>query len=126
MRSFQYDIDFRARARKTQNRGFVLLGVAALLWVWCAVLLVMPYTVGDNRECEPRLTTERATANEGAGGSPCAAERDWPEALAVLGLSVPVSVVGAILWTGGGTSIRMSEHTAEIARLSELADRADD
>ncbi|MFD4139922.1 MULTISPECIES: hypothetical protein [unclassified Streptomyces] len=124
MRSLTYDIEFRARAKKTMGWGFALLSAAALLWVWCAVLLAMPYTVGDDRECEARLFTEWGTANEGGDGSSCAEERDWPEALAVLGLSVPVSVVGAVLYTSGSVSNRMSEHAAEITRLNEAADRS--
>ncbi|MFF3325247.1 hypothetical protein [Streptomyces sp. NPDC002889] len=125
MRSLVYDINFRARAKKTQAWGLALLSVAALLWVWCAVLIALPYEEDEGRECRARLFTEWGTANEGADESPCADERDWPEALAVLGLSVPLSVVGAVLYTSGSVSNRMSEHAAEITRLNEAADRAD-
>jgi hypothetical protein len=127
MRSLTYDIEFRERAKRAQSWGFGLLSVAALLWVWFAVLLLMPYEIegkyGDT-ECEARLFTDQSTANRGVrNGSKCTAERDWPELLGVIGLSVPVSVVGAALYTGGSVSNRMSEHAAEVARLNEAADR---
>ncbi|MEU0082989.1 hypothetical protein [Streptomyces sp. NPDC006274] len=127
MRSLQYDMAFRARARRTQTWGFALLSAAAMLWVWFGALLLLPYTVerpySDERECESRLLTDRGTANEG-GDDTCASERDWPELLAVLGLSVPVAVVGTALWTSGSVSHRLSEHAAEIARLSQARDTA--
>ncbi|MGW3623109.1 hypothetical protein [Streptomyces sp. NPDC000880] len=124
MRSLTYDIQFRERAKRAQSWGFGLFSVAALLWVWFGVLLLTPYDVGYKSGCEARLFTDRSTANEGAfsGSNTCTAERDWPELLGVLGLSVPVSVVGAVLYTSGSVSNRMSEHAAEIARLGE-ADR---
>lgn len=119
---------FRARAKRTQTWGFGLLSVAALLWVWFGALLLFPYTLesgyGEERECESRLLTERGTANEGGEDMTCESERDWPELLAILGLSVPVAVVGTSLWTSGGNSHRMSEHVAEMARLSQSQDAA--
>lgn len=100
MRSREYDLDFRDRASRIRAWGVGLLALAALLWTWCAVLLLFPYQVdeepGDRypRECESRLLTERGTANEGLqNGDWCQNERDWPEALAVLGLSTPVSAM---------------------------------
>ncbi|MEW2086796.1 hypothetical protein [Streptomyces sp. NPDC005283] len=125
MRSLVYDIEFRARAKRVQAWGFGLLSAAALLWVWFGVLLLAPYDI-DGRygssDCESRFFTERSTANEGAAnGTKCAAERDWPELLGVLGLSVPLSLVGAVLYTSGSVSNRMSEHLAEVTRLNEAA-----
>ncbi len=122
MRSLPYDIDFRRRAKNVQGWGVGLLAVASVLWVWSGVLLLTPYSVGDDddRDCEARLFTEYSTANEGSrNGSTCAAERDWPELLGVIGLSVPVSVVGAVLFTSGSVSNRMAEHLAEVTRLNE-------
>ncbi|WP_455358192.1 hypothetical protein [Streptomyces sp. SYSU K21746] len=128
MRSLTYDIEFRRRAKRTQVWGFGLLSGAALLWLWTAILLLAPYEVERERysstECESRFFTDDATANRGAyNGSTCAAERDWPEVLGVLGLSVPLGVVGAVLYTSGSVSNRMSEHAAEITRLNEAATR---
>ncbi|MEV6784317.1 hypothetical protein [Streptomyces sp. NPDC051098] len=120
MRSLPYDIEFRGRARRVQGWGVGLFALSGLLWVWFGVLLLTPYDLdGRNHECEARLFTDRSTANEGLGnGSSCPAERDWPELVAVLGLSVPVSVVGAVLFTSGTVSNRMSEHLAEVTRLN--------
>ncbi|WP_406302248.1 hypothetical protein OH805_06535 [Streptomyces sp. NBC_00879] len=124
MRSLTYDIEFRARAKRTQAWGFGLLSLAALLWVWFGVLLLTPYDAGYQSDCEARLFTDRSTANEGHGENRCTAERDWPELLGVLGLSVPVSVVGAVLFTSASVSNRMAEHLAEVTRLTEAAERA--
>lgn len=103
--------------------------MAALLWGWCAVLLLTPYDVerepGDKYpvECESRLTTDRGTANDGVRrGDFCADERDWPEALAVLDLSVPVSVAGAVLFTGGQVGLRLSAHAQALRYLDRRAE----
>ncbi|MGA5553087.1 hypothetical protein [Streptomyces lavendulocolor] len=130
MRSHDYDLDFRDRARRVRAWGIGLLSVAGLLWTWCAVLLLMPYEVDrqpDDKypeECESRLLTDGDTANEGLRRSDwCEHERDWPEALAVLGLSVPVSVAGAMLFTDGSVSSRMSAHAEAMRMLDGLAER---
>lgn len=129
MRSREYDLDFRDRASRTRAWGVGLLALAALLWTWCAVLLLVPYKVdeepGDRypRECESRLLTERGTANEGLqNGDWCQDERDWPEALAVLGLSIPVSAAGVALFTSGSLSRRMSAHAEAMRELDRIAD----
>lgn len=127
MRALRYDLAFRARARRTQTWGFALLSAAALLWVWFGVLLLLPYTLerayGEDRKCESRLLTDRGTADKG-GDDTCESERDWPELLGVLGLSVPVAVVGTALYISGSVSHRLSEHAAEVARLSQAQDAA--
>ncbi|MEU9854599.1 hypothetical protein [Streptomyces sp. NPDC047974] len=111
--------------------GMGLLGLAALLWTWCAVLLLTPYEVDrkpDDKypaECEARLLTDDGTANRGIRqNSWCQAERDWPEALLVLGLSVPVSVAGVGLFTTGVVSRRMSAHSQAMRELDRIADSA--
>ncbi|MFD4371843.1 hypothetical protein [Streptomyces sp. NPDC058486] len=131
MRSRDFDLDFRDRARRTTFWGIGLLGVAALLWTWCAVLLLSPYEVDrkpDDKypaECESRLLTERGTANRGIyQNSWCQNERDWPEALAVLGLSIPVSVAGVALFTTGTVSRRMSAHAQAMRELDRIGDAA--
>jgi hypothetical protein len=129
VRSREYDLDFRDRAGRIRAWGIGLLAVATLLWTWCALLLLTPYTVDrkpDDRypaECESRLLTERGTANNGLQrGDWCQNERDWPEVIAVLGLSVPVSVVGVALFTSGSVSIRMSAHAEAMRYLDKRAD----
>ncbi|MFJ9055727.1 MULTISPECIES: hypothetical protein [unclassified Streptomyces] len=131
MRSREYDQDFRDRAGKTRVWGLVLLSLAALLWAWCAVLLLMPYEVDEvpdddyPAECEARLFTDRGTANEGVrNGDHCADERDWPEAIAVLGVSLPVSITGVGLFTIGTVTRRMSAHSQAIRELDKLAEKS--
>ncbi|GGT97075.1 MULTISPECIES: hypothetical protein [Streptomyces] len=116
MRSLPYDIDFRARARRTQGWGLGLLAVAGLLWIWFAVLLFTPYeNEGYSRECTSRFTSDNLHNDD----SRCVEERDWPELMAVLGASLPFAVVGAVLHTSGSVSHRMAEHLAEVTRLNE-------
>ncbi|MFF8288840.1 hypothetical protein ACF068_06340 [Streptomyces sp. NPDC016309] len=130
MRAHDYDQDFRVRARRTRGWGAGLLSLAALLWTWCAVLLLTPYQAERKpddrhpRECESRLLTHGGTANDGVWrGDWCADERDWPEALAVLGLSVPVAVAGAVMFTVGSVSGRMSAHAEAMRVLDGPAGR---
>lgn len=129
MRSREYDLDFRDRAGRIRAWGVGLLSLAAVLWAWCAVLLLTPYTVDEEpddrypQECESRLFTERGTANEGLfKNDHCQNERDWPEVLAVLGLSVPLSAAGTTLLTIGILSARMSAHAEAMRELDRLAD----
>ncbi|MYY00592.1 hypothetical protein GT045_38885 [Streptomyces sp. SID486] len=129
MRSRDYDLDFRDRSSRIRAWGIGLLAVAGLLWTWCAVLLLTPYEAdreeGDRypAQCESRLLTDRGTANEGVRkGDYCANERDWPEVLAVLGLSVPVSLAGAVLFTTGTVNRMMSAHAEAMRELDKIAD----
>ncbi|AKN69070.1 hypothetical protein QR97_03915 [Streptomyces sp. PBH53] len=129
MRSREYDLDFRDRASRIRAWGIGLLAVAGLLWIWCAVLLLTPYEVdrepGDHYpvSCESRLFTDRGTANDGRyDGDYCADERDWPESLAVLALSVPVSVAGAVLFTTGTVHRTLSAHAEAMRELDAIAD----
>ncbi|MFI7083354.1 hypothetical protein ACIBUR_07090 [Streptomyces anulatus] len=127
MRSREYDLEFREQSTRIRNWGAGLLLLAALLWGWCAILLLTSYSVetrsGHTAECEARLTTEGGTANEGLWrGDYCQDERDWPEALLVLGLSLPVSLVGTALFTTGQVSRRMSGHSQAMRELDRIAD----
>ncbi|MEU1007030.1 hypothetical protein [Streptomyces sp. NPDC005890] len=129
MRSRDYDLDFRDRASRIRAWGIGLLAVAGLLWTWCAVLLLTPYEAERKSDdpypdqCEARLFTDRGTANEGLyKGDYCANERDWPEVLALLGLSVPVSLAGAVLVTTGTVHRTMSAHAEAMRELDGIAD----
>jgi hypothetical protein len=129
MRSREYDLDFRDQSGRIRAWGIGLLTLAGLLWAWCAVLVLTPYEVEREpddkypRECESRLFTDRGTANDGLRQYDyCGNERDWPEALAVLGLSVPVSVVGVALFTIGTVSRRMSAHGEAMRELDRIVD----
>ncbi|MFF8984644.1 hypothetical protein ACF08E_14830 [Streptomyces globisporus] len=128
MRSREYDIEFREQAARMRNWGLGLLVVAGLLWGWCAYLLMTEYTIetrtGFEKECAARLFTDRGTANEGVyAGDYCADERDWPEALVVLQLSIPVALVGTALVTAGSVTRRMSSHAQAMRELDRLAER---
>ncbi|WP_097874726.1 hypothetical protein [Streptomyces sp. ms184] len=128
MRSREYDIEFREQAARIRNWGLGLLVLAGLLWGWCAYLLMTEYTIetrtGFEKECAARLFTDRGTANEGVyAGDYCADERDWPEALVVLGLSIPVALVGTALVTTGSVSRRMSGHAQAMRELDRIAER---
>ncbi|MFD4591243.1 hypothetical protein ACF1BA_03385 [Streptomyces rubiginosohelvolus] len=128
MRSRDYDLEFREQAARIRTWGIGLLVLAGLLWGWCAYLLMTEYTIetrtGFEKECAARLFTDRGTANEGVyAGDYCADERDWPEALVVLGLSIPVSLVGTALVTTGSVSRRMSGHAQAMRELDRIAER---
>ncbi|MFI8850137.1 hypothetical protein ACIGW3_08050 [Streptomyces sp. NPDC053499] len=119
---------FRDRSRLIANWGIALLFVATVLWLWCGVLLTMPYEVkrhstGGSLQCEPRLFTDEGAANEEKLEAPCTDERDWLEAVALLGVSVPAAVAGAVLLTCGRLSIRMSEHAQALITAREKAAR---
>ncbi|MEU6623274.1 hypothetical protein ABZ926_21230 [Streptomyces litmocidini] len=118
MRSLVYDNAFRARARRTQGWGLGLLALAVLLWIWLAVLLFTPYETGESdHDCTSRFTSENLHDSD----SGCVNERDWPELLAVLGASVPLAVIGSVLYTSGSVSHRMAEHLAEVTRLDRAS-----
>ncbi|TGB16019.1 hypothetical protein E2651_00765 [Streptomyces sp. MZ04] len=125
MNPIPHDIRLQRRAKNAEAWGFLLLVAAVALWVWFAVLLLVPYDSDGYGTCESRLFTDGPTANAQASfRNPCAAQRDWPELLGILGLSVPVSVAGAVLHTSGIASRRLSEQAAEIAHLKELVHRS--
>ncbi|MGW0732490.1 hypothetical protein [Streptomyces sp. NPDC002851] len=125
MRSREYDFNFRDRASRIRAWGIALLALAGLLWTWCALLLLTPYEADKEEsvprspdQCEPRLLTDQGTANNGQyEGDWCEDERDWPEALAVLGLSLPFSVTGVALFTNGSVSLRISSHAWAMREL---------
>ncbi|MFF5427671.1 MULTISPECIES: hypothetical protein [unclassified Streptomyces] len=93
------------RARRTQGWGLGLLTVAALLWVWFAVLLLTPYEQeGGGSPCPPLLTSEYVHHDD------CVEARDWPGLLALLGGSVPFAAAGAALYAAGAVTQRFAEH----------------
>ncbi|MFD8519932.1 hypothetical protein ACFV2D_07930 [Streptomyces capillispiralis] len=115
--TLEYFAESSARLRKW---GVILLALSGGLWLWFAVLLFTPYTVdqprGGSADCESRFFTDRREANAlAADGSRCAAERDWPELLAVLGASIPTSLAGTALFTTGAVSLRLNRHVSAVA-----------
>ncbi|MGR4882863.1 hypothetical protein ACIPUC_26125 [Streptomyces sp. LARHCF249] len=132
MRALVYDTAFRTRADRKQTWGFGLLAVSAGIWLWIAAQLLLPFSAehggGSPDDCESRVfysTREvgmkrTSTDYADAEGTRCAAERDWAGLLALLVLSLPVAVVGTVLYTSASTARRLSEHAAEVARLTEF------
>ncbi|MEW1902334.1 MULTISPECIES: hypothetical protein [unclassified Streptomyces] len=111
-RSLVHGNEFRARARRTQGWGILLLAAAGLLWIWFAVLLVTPYEQsGGGSPCPALLTSEYVHHDD------CVEERDWPGLVALLGGSLPFAVVGAALYTSGSAAHRTADYLAEVTRL---------
>ncbi|MER7519880.1 hypothetical protein [Streptomyces sp. NPDC126499] len=98
----------RARAVRTQGWGLGLLTVAALLWVWCAVLLLTPYETAAGNGCGTLL------ADEYHHDEDCYESRDWPELLGLLATSVPFAVAGAMVHTRGALTDRLAPLLADL------------
>ncbi|MEU9108237.1 hypothetical protein AB0D54_28690 [Streptomyces xanthophaeus] len=129
MRALVYDTAFRESARRKQAWGFCLLAAAAGIWLWIACQLLLPFSADgrDDANCESRVFyTKHSERNRpyedyaAAEGTRCDSERDWAGLLALLLLSLPTAVVGTVLYTSGSTGHRLSEHAAEVNRLTEF------
>ncbi|MFI8962333.1 hypothetical protein ACIGO8_09475 [Streptomyces sp. NPDC053493] len=92
----------RARAVRAQGWGLGLLTVAALLWVWFAVLLLTPYETSAGNGCGTVLTDDYVHDQA------CYETRDWPELLGLLGASLPFAVAGAIVYVRGSVTDRLA------------------
>lgn len=129
MSALVYDRDFREKAARRLAWGFGLLAVAAGIWLWVAAQLLLPFAGPSDQDCKSRVFYDagdgrgRETYN-GAEGGPCSAERDWADLLALTLLSLPVAVVGTVLYTSSSTATRLSAHAAEMARLEDSAKNA--
>ncbi|WP_411101452.1 hypothetical protein [Streptomyces sp. cmx-4-9] len=129
MRALVYDTQFRERARRAQAWGFGLLAASAGIWLWTASQLLLPFTSSDSRDdvdCESRVfyTAQDVRGRPSrdyadAEGTLCSSQRDWAGLLALTLLSLPTAVVGTVLYTSGSTGHRLSEHAAEVRRLTE-------
>ncbi|GAA3129011.1 hypothetical protein ACFQ0X_09815 [Streptomyces rectiviolaceus] len=114
-----FEQDFAASAQKRRNWGGALFFVAGIIWIVLAWQLMAPFSDGDDeysssRKCQSVLFYEGdAPTWAESTWDDCRAQRRWPELLGWLGLSVPLSVVGAVLYTSGSTSLRMREYMAE-------------
>ncbi|MFC8127841.1 hypothetical protein [Streptomyces sp. NPDC057302] len=127
-----FEQEFAAGAQKRRSWGGVLLFAAGVIWVVLAYQLMAPFSDGDDRysssrKCQSMLFYEgdAPTWSDGTWDD-CRAERRWPEMLGWLGLSVPLSVAGAVLYTSGATSLRMREYMAEHRIAAEKAAAAKD
>ncbi|MGW0905733.1 hypothetical protein [Streptomyces sp. NPDC002853] len=114
-----FEQEFAAGAEKRRIGGGVLFFAAAVIWAVLAWQLMVPFGDGDDdssssRTCQSVLFYEGdAPTWHDSTWEDCRAQRRWPEMLAWLGLSVPLSVVGAVLYSSGSTSLRMREYMAE-------------
>ncbi|TPQ15860.1 hypothetical protein [Streptomyces sporangiiformans] len=97
------------RAGKWKERGIGLLILAALMWGYVAWQLLMPSGAFSGGGGCYGLLFEKPAYGDGSVAR-CAVERPWPRLLGVLGLSVPVSIVGAVLYTKGSVSMLLSHH----------------
>ncbi|MFH8489420.1 hypothetical protein [Streptomyces longisporoflavus] len=116
--SEHFEQDFATSAQRRRGWGGALLLVAGIIWVVLAYQLMAPFEAGEDsgsRKCQSMLFYEgdEDPTRAEASWDDCRAERRWPEMLGWLGLSVPLSVGGAALYTSGATSLRMREYMAE-------------
>ncbi|MEU5953005.1 hypothetical protein [Streptomyces sp. NPDC047525] len=126
-----FEQEFAAGAQKRRVWGGALLLAACVIWIVLAYQLMAPFSDGDDsysnsRKCQSMLFYEGDDPTWAeATWDDCRAERRWPEMLGWLGLSVPLSVGGAVLYTSGSTSLRMREYMAEhrIAAAKAAADK---
>lgn len=114
-----FEQEFAASSHRRRNWGGALFCVAGVIWFVLAYQLLAPFSDGDDdssnsRKCQSMVFYE-GDAPTWADGTwdDCRAERRWPEMLGWLGLSVPFSVVGAVLYTSGSTGLRVREYMAE-------------
>ncbi|MFG2497837.1 hypothetical protein ACGFSB_06410 [Streptomyces sp. NPDC048441] len=114
-----FEQKFGRNAEIHRNWGGVLLFAAGVIWVVLAWQLMAPFSDGDDeysdsRKCQSLLFYEGSAPTwQDATWDDCRAQRRWPEMLAWLGLSVPLSIGGTVLYTSGATSLRMREYMAE-------------
>ncbi|MEV0323835.1 hypothetical protein ACIBKX_11355 [Streptomyces sp. NPDC050658] len=114
-----FERKFGSRAEASRNWGYLLLFGAVMIWAVLAWQLMAPFDGEDGRysgtRCESVLFYEGDAPTWEAAETQreCHAERRWPEMLAWLGLSIPLSVGGAVLYTSGTTSLRIREYMAE-------------
>ncbi|MGW6062531.1 hypothetical protein [Streptomyces sp. NPDC055189] len=114
-----FEQEFATAAQRRRVAGGALLVVAGIIWVVLAYQLMAPFSEGDDdssssRKCQSMLFYEGDDPTWAeATWDDCRAERRWPEMLGWLGLSVPLSVGGAVLYTSGSTSLRIREYMAE-------------
>ncbi|WP_103531572.1 hypothetical protein [Streptomyces sp. SM11] len=116
------EFDRRAGARVAWGVG--LSAVAAGLLLWLGYLLLAPYTVPSSSPTRD-LECESPLEHGGSHTRPslCAGEREWPELVGILALSVPTAVAGAALVVSGTSRRRTSAHVFEILEMQASEER---
>ncbi|GFN06159.1 hypothetical protein ACIQ9K_11780 [Streptomyces microflavus] len=90
-----------------QSWGAVLLIAACALWVRLAFLLV-----------------EQSDASCYGETQNCGLIEAWPEQLTILAVSVPLSVLGTVLFVAGTVRRQISAHVLEVIEMQRAEKRA--
>lgn len=117
-RTYRNDLErrFLDQALKTRTRGFWLLVVAALLWLYVLARLLLPPGVllasgGEHGAgCDdPLLFEEIRSGYDDSIADVCVLE-PWPMIFAVLALSLPIGMADMILYVRGVLSANLSHY----------------
>ncbi|MFF1695937.1 hypothetical protein ACFVXC_20275 [Streptomyces sp. NPDC058257] len=115
--------NFRTRAGRLQSWGIGLLACALLLWLYAAWQLFTSYESTYNKiDCpapvnsEPRDLYFEDSNDAYNDAAQCASDRNWPQPLAALVVSLPLTAMGSVLFTAGTVSIRLRHHHDELER----------
>lgn len=113
---------FESRSSTLRLCGAGLLAVAAGLLIWVGCLLLVPYTVNYGRgtlECESPVASSSFQNDR----SLCGQERDWPELMLLLALSVPTAVAGTALCVSGAMRNQISTHVFAVIEMQKSEER---
>ncbi|MEU7022868.1 hypothetical protein ABZ990_19720 [Streptomyces sp. NPDC046203] len=104
-------VTLRDRSQSTMGAGIFLLVLAGLLWAWCALLLLVPYTGSGSKmsapDCEALIGAPYEQLHAPYGRGACVEERDWPELLGILALSLPFATAGGMTYARGAATRRI-------------------
>ncbi|MBT2898582.1 MULTISPECIES: hypothetical protein [unclassified Streptomyces] len=115
--------EFERRAGARVAWGVGLSAVAAGLLLWLGWLLLVPYTVPSHiRDVECGSPLENGGSHNSR--SVCAGQREWPELVGILALSVPTTAAGAALIVSGTSRRRISAHVFEVLEAQASEERA--
>ncbi|MFC9461031.1 hypothetical protein [Streptomyces sp. NPDC056983] len=117
-RKYRDDLErrFLDDALRTRTRGFRLLVVAALMWLYLLARLLLPPGVllGSGGEhgagCDGPLLFEEIRSGYDDGIANVCVLEPWPMIFAVLALSLPVGLAGAILYVRGVLSANLGHY----------------
>ncbi|MET8347790.1 MULTISPECIES: hypothetical protein [Streptomyces microflavus subgroup] len=98
---------FHRTSTSMQSWGAVLLIAACALWVRLAFLLV-----------------EQSDASCFGETQNCGLIEAWPEQLTILAVSVPLSVLGTVLFVAGTVRRQISAHVLEVIEMQRAEKRA--
>ncbi|MFI1842394.1 hypothetical protein ACH439_09765 [Streptomyces microflavus] len=98
---------FHRTSTSMQSWGAVLLIAACALWVRLAFLLV-----------------EQSDASCFGETQNCGLIEAWPEQLTILAVSVPLSVLGTVLFVAGTVRRQTSAHVLEVIEMQRAEKRA--